>query len=75
MIAYEVLTGEKPFAAEYLPTLLYKIVREESAAAAALEPDARHRRWKRVLRKALAKKAPTDAIETCTDFVNALAVA
>ncbi len=28
VIAYETLTGEKPFAAEYLPTLLYKIVRE-----------------------------------------------
>ena len=29
VIAYEVLTGEKPFVAEYLPTLLFKIVREE----------------------------------------------
>src|ERR1700681_2268376 len=29
VIAYEVLTGEKPFAAENLPTLLYKIVRDE----------------------------------------------
>ena len=24
VIAYEMLTGEKPFAGEYLPTLLYK---------------------------------------------------
>ena len=29
VIAYEALTGEKPFAAEYMPTLLYKIVRED----------------------------------------------
>src|SRR5579864_2487742 len=26
VIAYEVLTGEKPFAADYMPTLLFKIV-------------------------------------------------
>src|SRR5512143_2765691 len=31
VIAYEVLTGEKPFTADYLPTLLFKIVREEPA--------------------------------------------
>jgi serine/threonine protein kinase len=29
VIAYEMLTGEKPFTADYLPTLLFKIVREE----------------------------------------------
>src|SRR5579863_8946603 len=29
VIAYEVLTGEKPFSAEFMPTLLYKIVRED----------------------------------------------
>src|ERR1700759_5343175 len=32
VIAYEVLTGEKPFAADYLPTLLFKIVLEEAPA-------------------------------------------
>ena len=73
MIAYEVLTGEKPFAAEYLPTLLYKIVREEPLApqrlnttlGPAVEP---------VLRKALAKN-PADRYETCADFISALATA
>src|SRR4029078_5710103 len=29
VLVYEALTGEKPFAAEYMPTLLYKIVRED----------------------------------------------
>src|SRR6185436_5347897 len=38
VIAYEVMTGEKPFAAEYLPTLLYKIVREEPLAPQRLNP-------------------------------------
>ncbi len=32
VIAYELLTGEKPFVGDYLPTLLYKIVREEPVA-------------------------------------------
>src|ERR1700730_18470583 len=32
VIAYEVLTGEKPFIADYMPTLLFKIVREEPIA-------------------------------------------
>jgi len=73
VIAYEVLTGDKPFVAEYLPTLLYKIVREDPAApqllnttlASELEP---------VLRKALAK-APEERYPTCAEFVTALATA
>ena len=73
VIAYEVLTGEKPFVAEYLPTLLFKIVREEPLLPQRLNPtlgpqvDA-------VLHKALAKN-PADRYETCTDFINALAAA
>jgi len=73
VVAYEVLTGEKPFTAEYLPTLLYRIVREEPLApqrlnitlGPAVEP---------VLRKALAKN-PADRYETCAEFISALAVA
>jgi serine/threonine protein kinase len=73
VVAYEVLTGEKPFTAEYLPTLLYRIVREEplppqrlnTTLGSAVEP---------VLRKALAKNSP-DRYETCADFISALAVA
>ena len=73
VIAYEVLTGEKPFTADYLPTLLFKIVREDpappqrlnSTLAAPVET---------VMRRALAKN-PADRYETCVEFVNALAVA
>ena len=54
VIAYEVLTGEKPFTADYLPTLLYKIVREEPVAPqrlnATLSADV-----ETVMRRALAK--------------------
>jgi serine/threonine protein kinase len=71
VIAYEILTGEKPFQAEYLPTLLFKIVGEDPVAPHRLnltlpedvEP---------VLRQALAKK-PEDRYETCSEFVAALA--
>jgi serine/threonine protein kinase len=73
VITYEALTGEKPFAAEYLPTLLYKIVREEPLSPTLLNPtlDAR---VDGVLRRALAK-TPQDRFPTCAEFVEALAEA
>ncbi len=73
VIAYEVLTGEKPFNAEYLPTLLYKIVREEPLPPQRFNPTLGPE-VETVLRKALSKN-PGDRYETCVDFVNALAVA
>ena len=73
VIAYEVLTGEKPFTADYLPTLLFKIVREEPVPPqrlnATLSADV-----ETVMRRALSKN-PADRYDTCVDFVNALAVA
>ncbi|MDP8988782.1 MAG: protein kinase [Acidobacteriota bacterium] len=73
VIAYEALTGEKPFVADYLPTLLFKIVREEPAPPqrvnGTLSADV-----ERVMRRALSKN-PADRYDTCVDFVNALAVA
>ncbi len=73
VIAYELLTGEKPFAAEHLPTLLYKIVREEPAAPQRLNPTLDDS-VEAVLRRALAK-SPEDRYPTCADFVSALAAA
>ncbi|MEO8050591.1 MAG: protein kinase [Acidobacteriota bacterium] len=73
VIAYEVLTGEKPFTADYLPTLLFKIVREEPVAPqrlnATLSADVEI-----VMRRALAKSA-ANRYDTCLDFVSALATA
>jgi serine/threonine-protein kinase len=73
VIAYEVLTGEKPFTADYLPTLLFKIVREEPVAPqrlnATLSADVEI-----VMRRALAK-TPANRYDSCLDFVNALAAA
>ncbi len=73
VIAYEVLTGEKPFAAEYLPTLLYKIVREDPLPPQRLNPTLGPE-IETVLRKALAKD-PAARYENCADFVNALGAA
>src|SRR6478672_6962225 len=73
VIAYEVLTGEKPFAADYLPTLLYKIVREEPVAPQRLNPTLSPG-IESVLRHALGKN-PDERYESCTAFVNALSAA
>ncbi len=73
VMAYEVLTGEKPFSAEYLPTLLFKIVREDPIPPqrinSTLPPIV-----ETVFKKALAKAAE-DRYDTCVEFINALAAA
>jgi serine/threonine protein kinase len=71
VIAYEVLTGEKPFVAEYLPTLLFKIVREEPLLPERLNPTLGPKVGG-VLRKALSKNA-ADRYENCIEFINTLA--
>jgi serine/threonine protein kinase len=73
VIAYEVLTGEKPFVAEYLPTLLFKIVREEPLLPQRLNPTLGPKVGS-VLHKALSKNA-ADRYETCTEFISALSTA
>jgi serine/threonine protein kinase len=73
VIAYEVLTGEKPFVAEYLPTLLFKIVREEPLLPQRLNPTLGAQVGS-ALHKALSKN-PADRYETCTEFINALSAA
>jgi serine/threonine protein kinase len=70
VIAYEVLTGEKPFAGEYLPTLLYKIVREDPVSPQRLNP-ALDPAVETVFRKALAKDSQ-QRYATCAEFVTAL---
>jgi len=70
VIAYEMLTGEKPYTGEHLTTVVYKIVAEEpvpphrlnSTLAGAIDS---------ALRKALAKK-PDARYATCQEFTQAL---
>jgi tRNA A-37 threonylcarbamoyl transferase component Bud32 len=73
VIAYEILTGEKPFVGEYLPTLLYKIVREDPISPQRLNPTLGSQ-VESVLRTALAKH-PEERYENCTQFVADLAAA
>ncbi len=73
VIAYEILTGEKPFLADQLPALLFRIVREDPVAPQRLNPTIGPQ-VEVVLRKALAKSA-NDRYRTCTEFVEALAAA
>ncbi len=55
VIAYEMLTGEKPFVADHLPSLLYRIVREDPVPPQRLNPTLGPQ-VEVVLRKALAEK-------------------
>ena len=70
VIAYEMLTGEKPYTGEHLTTVVYKIVAEEpvpphrlnSTLAGAID---------NALRKALSKK-PDARYPTCQEFTQSL---
>ncbi len=70
VIAYEMLTGERPFVADYLPSLLYKICRDDPVPPQRLNPtlapdvDA-------VFRRALSKEAD-HRYATCSEFVDEL---
>jgi serine/threonine-protein kinase len=70
VILYEVLTGEKPFVADSLPTLLFRVVSEAPQPAARLNPtlspaiDA-------VLQRGLAK-SPDERFPTCSEFIRSL---
>src|ERR1700728_2559008 len=73
VIAYEILTGERPFQGEHLSTVVYKIVAEEPADAhrinGTLTPQIHE-----VLRRGLSKK-PEDRYPSCSNFVGALEMA
>src|SRR5580693_6513481 len=70
VIAYEMLTGEKPYTGEHLTTVVYKIVAEEpppphrinSTLGGAIEV---------AMRKSLAKK-PDGRFRTCQEFADTL---
>ena len=54
-VLFEMLTGEKPFQADSVPTLLYKIVHEQPPQVRALRPDAPEA-LNLLVRKCLEKK-------------------
>ena len=70
VIAYELLTGEKPFTADSIPALAFKIVQEEPPQVHRLNPTLE---WPvdTVLKRALSKN-PADRYPTCSDFAFAI---
>jgi serine/threonine protein kinase len=73
VIAFEMLTGEKPFTGEQLTTVVYKIVAEEPVPAHRLNSTL-NQGITNVLRRALAKK-PDARYHDCEKFVDALEAA
>jgi serine/threonine protein kinase len=73
VIAYEILTGERPFQGEHLSTIVYRIVAEQPPEAhqinGTLTPQIHE-----VLSRGLAKK-PDDRYPSCSTFVGALEMA
>ena len=70
VIAYEMLTGEKPYTGEHLTTVVYKIVAEEPVPPQRLNPSL-STGIENVLRKALSKK-PDARYRNCQEFIEAL---
>lgn len=70
VVAYEMLTGEKPFVGDSLPALLLKIVREEPTPPLRLNPTLPNE-ITGILGRALAKTAE-QRWQTCTQFVDML---
>ena len=70
VIAYEMLTGEKPYTGEHLTTVVYKIVAEEPVLPHRLNPSL-STAIENVLRKALSKK-PDARYRNCQEFIDAL---
>src|SRR5262252_9083753 len=70
VIAYEMLTGEKPYGGEHLTTVVYKIVAEEPVPPHRLNPTLAGP-IENVLKKGLAKK-PDARYRTCQEFAQAL---
>ncbi len=73
VIVYELLTGERPYQADSLPTLLFKIVREMPPPPQRLN-DTLAPEVEKVLAKAFSKDR-SERYKTCTEFVSALAMA
>ncbi len=70
VVAFELLTGDKPYTGEHLTTVVYKIVAEEPPPVQRLNPKLTTP-IEAALRRALAKK-PEARYRSCREFVNTL---
>jgi len=73
VLSYLLVTGSRPFDAEHLPTLYYRICKEEPRPAQELATTL-NEGASEVLARALAK-SPAQRFSSCLEFVNALAEA
>jgi serine/threonine-protein kinase len=73
VVVYELLTGEKPFAADNLAALHYFICKRPAKPPSELNP-ALSETVNRVVERALAK-LPEERYASCSEFVGALSVA
>jgi len=73
VVAYEMLTGERPFTGEHITTVLYKIVSEDPPPVEHVNPSLGFA-VSMVLTKALAKDS-RQRYGTCTEFIEALEAA
>lgn len=70
VIAFEMLTGDRPFTGEHLTTVVYKIVAEEPPPVQRLNPTLGPQ-IDGALRRGLSKK-PEGRYNSCIEFVNGL---
>ena len=70
VIAFEMLTGDRPFTGEHLTTVVYKIVAEEPPPVQRLNPTLGPQ-IDGALRRALSKK-PEGRYGSCIEFINGL---
>jgi serine/threonine protein kinase len=70
VIAFEMLTGDRPFTGEHLTTVVYKIVAEDPPPAQRLNPTLGPQ-IDNALRRGLAKK-PEARYTSCIEFINGL---
>jgi serine/threonine protein kinase len=73
VIAYEILTGEKPFAADSLPTLLFKLVAEDPPLPHRLNPSL-PKEINAVILRAMSKTGE-GRYSSCSEFIATLELA
>lgn len=73
VVAYELFTGQKPFEADTLSALVYKIAQQPPPPPRTAPPELADRLWP-VLERAMAKD-PAARYPSCTEFAEALAAA
>jgi serine/threonine protein kinase len=70
VVAYEILTGRKPFQAEQITSICYQILHEEPLSPEDIDPSA-GREVAAVIKRGLAKEVE-GRYPTCTEFAQAL---